>query len=156
MPETMAAFVLKEHLGPATFNPPLEAAGRQTRAGISPRARSAPGTDGLRLLRTRTFRPPHFFAPSAGNELITHPRFSSVAARVKHSKAWFQLRADSIAGQTTEHWLTVLAQADIPSMRCNLLPDVETDPHSAGGAACRRGDPSDRRRRKEHSPHGDF
>jgi crotonobetainyl-CoA:carnitine CoA-transferase CaiB-like acyl-CoA transferase len=128
MLETMAAFVLKEHLGPATFDPPLGPPG--DRRVLDPNARPVRTKDGWIAITANTDVQAEVFLRAVGREdLIDDPRFSSVAARVKHSNEWFQLRADSIAGQTTEHWLAVFARADIPSMPCNLLPDVERDPH---------------------------
>lgn len=128
MLETMAAFVLKEHLGPATFNPPLGPPG--DRRVLDANARPVKTKDGWIAITANTDAQASVFLRAVGREdLIDDPRFSSVSARVKHSKEWFQLRADSIAGQTTEHWLAVFARADIPSMPCNLLPDVESDPH---------------------------
>jgi len=128
MLETMAAFVLKEHLGPATFNPPLGPPG--DRRVLDPNARPVRTKDGWIAITANTDIQAATFLRAVGREdLIDDPRFSNVSARVKHSKEWFQLRADSIAGQTTEYWLALFAQADIPSMPCNLLPDVEMDPH---------------------------
>jgi crotonobetainyl-CoA:carnitine CoA-transferase CaiB-like acyl-CoA transferase len=48
---------------------------------------------------------------------------------VKNSNAWFTLRAESLAGQTTEHWLAAFTQADIPAMPCNTLESLPDDPH---------------------------
>jgi crotonobetainyl-CoA:carnitine CoA-transferase CaiB-like acyl-CoA transferase len=128
MLETMAAFVLREHLGAATFEPRLGPPG--DKRVLDPQARPVRTRDGWIAITANTDAQAKAFLEAVGrSDLIADPRFSSVAARVENSNAWFKLRADALADQTTEHWLMVLATADIPAMPCNTLESLPHDPH---------------------------
>lgn len=128
MLETMAAFVLKEHLGAATFDPPLGPPG-DARV-LDPQARPVRTKNGWIAITANTDTQAKAFLKAVGrSDLVDDPRFSSVAARVKNSGAWFKLRAESLADQTTEHWLAAFTQADIPAMPCNTLESLPHDPH---------------------------
>jgi crotonobetainyl-CoA:carnitine CoA-transferase CaiB-like acyl-CoA transferase len=128
MLETMAAFVLKEHLGAATFEPPLGPSG--DKRVLDPQARPVRTSDGWIAITANTDTQARAFLDVVGrSELIDDPRFSSVAARVRNSNAWFTLRAESLADHSTKHWLAVFTHADIPAMPCNTLESLPADPH---------------------------
>jgi crotonobetainyl-CoA:carnitine CoA-transferase CaiB-like acyl-CoA transferase len=128
MHETMAAFVLQEHLGPATFEPPLGPPG--DRRVLDPNARPIATQDGWIAITANTDAQAKVFLKAVGRaDLIDDPRFSSVAARVKNSSDWYRLREDSIASGTTAHWLKVFAELDIPAMPCHALASIADDPH---------------------------
>ena len=130
MHETMAAFVLQEHLGPATFDPPLGPPG--DRRVLDPFARPIATQDGWIAITANTDAQAKVFLRAVGREdLIDDPRFSSVAARVKNSNDWYRLREKSIASGTTAHWLKVFAELDIPAMPCHALAAIPDDPHLA-------------------------
>ena len=128
MHETMAAFVLQEHLGPATFEPPLGPPG--DRRVLDPFAR--PIADARRLDRDhRQLRcaGERFLQAVGRADLIDDPRFRQVAARVRNSSDWYRLREESIASGTTAHWLQLFAELDIPAMPCHALASIADDPH---------------------------
>jgi crotonobetainyl-CoA:carnitine CoA-transferase CaiB-like acyl-CoA transferase len=128
MHETMAAFVLQEHLGPATFEPPLGPPG--DRRVLDPNARPIATQDGWIAITANTDAQAKVFLKAVGRaDLIDDPRFASVAARVKNSSAWYRLREESIASGTTTHWLNVFADLDIPAMPCHALASIADDPH---------------------------
>jgi crotonobetainyl-CoA:carnitine CoA-transferase CaiB-like acyl-CoA transferase len=128
MHETMAAFVLQEHLGPATFDPPLGPPG--DRRVLDPNARPIATQDGWIAITANTDAQAKVFLRAVGREdLIDDPRFSSVAARVKNSSDWYRLREESIASGTTAHWLALFAELDIPAMPCHALAAIPDDPH---------------------------
>lgn len=130
MLETMAAFVLKEHLGPATFEPPLGPPG--DRRVLDPAARPARTKDGWIALTANTDAHAAAFLRAIGREdLIADERFSSVAARVRNTNAWFSLRNEALAREPTAQWLTVFDELDIPAMPCNELGTLANDPHIA-------------------------
>jgi crotonobetainyl-CoA:carnitine CoA-transferase CaiB-like acyl-CoA transferase len=128
MLETLAAFVLKEHLGAATFEPPLGPPGDNR--VLDPAARPIRTRDGWIAISANTDVQARVFLKAVGRpELADDPRFSSVAGRVKHSNEWFSLRAECLANETTAHWLAVFEAADIPAMPCNTLRTLPDDPH---------------------------
>ena len=128
MLETMAAFVLKEHLGAATFEPPLGRAGDMR--VLDSKARPVRTKDGWIAITANTDVQARAFLKAVGRgDLLEDPRFASVAARVENSSAWFKLRAESLADETSEHWLAIFATCDIPAMPCNTLENLQDDPH---------------------------
>jgi len=128
MLETMAAFVLQEHLGPATFDPPLGPPG--DRRVLDPFARPVATQDGWIAITANTDAQAKEFLRAVGRaDLIDDPRFATVAARVKNSNEWFRLREESLARNTTAHWLALFAELDIPAMPCHALATIADDPH---------------------------
>ncbi|HZO45309.1 MAG TPA: CoA transferase [Xanthobacteraceae bacterium] len=128
MHETMAAFVLQEHLGPATFDPPLGPPG--DRRVLDPFARPVATKDGWIAITANTDAQAKAFLRAVGRaELIDDPRFASVAARVKNSNDWYRLREETLAQGTTAHWLETFAAIDIPAMPCHALGGIADDPH---------------------------
>ena len=128
MHETMAAFVLQEHLGPATFDPPLGPPG--DRRVLDPNARPIATQDGWIAITANTDAQAKVFLNAVGRaDLVDDPRFASVAARVKNSNEWYRLREELIASGTTAHWLKLFADLDIPAMPCHALGNIADDPH---------------------------
>ncbi len=128
MHETMAAFVLQEHLGRQTFQPPLGPAGepRVLQADNKP-LRTA---DGWISLTSNTDAQTHALLRIVGRpELIEDPRFRTVADRVANAKDWFAFRATALVGRTTAEWLAAFAAADVPAMPCHTLESLPADPH---------------------------
>lgn len=130
MLETMAAFVLQEHLGPATFDPPLGPPG--DRRVLDPFARPVATKDGwIAISANSDVQAKAFLRAIDRPELIDDPRFATVAARVRNSNEWFRLREESMAQGTTAHWLALFTEFDIPAMPCHALAAIADDPHLA-------------------------
>jgi crotonobetainyl-CoA:carnitine CoA-transferase CaiB-like acyl-CoA transferase len=128
MLETMAAFVLQEHLGPATFDPALGPPG--DRRVLDPFARPVATKDGWIAISANSDAQARAFLQAVGRAaLADDPRFATVAARVRNSSEWFRLREETIAQGTTAHWLAVFAACDIPAMPCHALAAIADDPH---------------------------
>ncbi|WP_426955085.1 CaiB/BaiF CoA transferase family protein [Muricoccus radiodurans] len=128
MLETMAAYNLEEHLGPATFSPPLGNPG-DTRV-LDPHHRPVATKDGWITLTANTDRQAAAFLRTIGrHDLLDDPRFKTVAGRFRHAKDWYGLRVDALRGQESAYWLKALAEADVPAMPCYALEQVEHDPH---------------------------
>ncbi|MDR3536277.1 MAG: CoA transferase [Acetobacteraceae bacterium] len=126
--ETMAAFVLQEHLGPQTFNPPLGRAG-DARV-LDPNNTPVATADGWICVTSNTDAQAHAFLRAIGRpELIEDPRFRTVATRFRHAGDWFGLRAEALHQQPTAHWLEVLQAADVPAMICHTLESLPEDAH---------------------------
>jgi crotonobetainyl-CoA:carnitine CoA-transferase CaiB-like acyl-CoA transferase len=138
MHETMAAFVLQEHLGPATFDPPLGPPG--DRRVLDPFARPVATKDGWIALTANTDAQAKAFLRATGRaDLVDDPRFATVAARVKNSNDWYRLREDALAQGTTAHWLKLFAEIDIPAMPCHALGAITDDPHLTAVGLVERG-----------------
>ncbi|WP_158743802.1 CaiB/BaiF CoA-transferase family protein [Acidisphaera sp. L21] len=126
--ETMAAFVLQEHLGPQSFHPPLGPAG-DTRV-LDPDNRPLETADGWMCVTSNTDAQAHGFLRAIGRaDLIEDPRFRTVGTRFRHARDWFALRTEAMKTQTTTHWLEVLGAADVPVMLCHTLQTLPGDEH---------------------------
>lgn len=128
MMETMAAFVLQEHLAQQSFVPQIGTAG-DVRT-LNPGSRPIQTADGWISLTCNTDAQVRAFLTAIGKpELIDDPRFASVAARVRNSTEWFQIRTNALHSKSTADWLKDFAKADVPAMRCNSLESLVDDPH---------------------------
>ncbi len=127
MHETMAAFVLKEHLGAATFDPPLGAPG--DRRVLDPFNRPWPTQDGWITITANSDAQAAALLRTIGREdLITDPRFLTVADRYRNASAWFGLRS-ALENKPTAFWLMALEAVDVPAMPCHTLDTLTGDPH---------------------------
>jgi crotonobetainyl-CoA:carnitine CoA-transferase CaiB-like acyl-CoA transferase len=126
--ETMAAFVLQEHLAQHSFDPPVGPPGDLRL--LSPHNKPVKTADGwisftintdpqVRAFLTATDRP----------ELLDDARFSSVAARARNVGPWFEIRGAPLTNRTTADWLALLRAADIAVQPCHTLDTLPLDPH---------------------------
>lgn len=128
--ETMAAFVLQEHLAQASFDPPVGPAGDQRL--LSPHNKPLKTADGWISVTINTDPQVRAFLSAVGrDELLNDPRFSSVAARAKNVKEWFAIRGASLESKTTEAWLKIFQAADLPAMPAYSIDQLRADPHLA-------------------------
>jgi len=120
--ETMANFVLLDHLAGASFEPPLGPPGNPR---LLSRYRKPYRTqDGWLSTLLYTDRHWESFLRLVGQEALWHgdPRFRTMASRTQHIDAVYAFVEQRIARQPTAHWLAVLKDADIPVAR---IPDVD-------------------------------
>jgi crotonobetainyl-CoA:carnitine CoA-transferase CaiB-like acyl-CoA transferase len=128
--ENMASFVASEHLGAATFEPPLGPAGDERL--LSPYYRPLPTKDGFITAHPNDNRQAFaFFAAIGRPELRDDPRFNTPKARSENAAAFFELRAEALREKTTVEWLDIFAAADVPAARYNRIEDLLEDPHLA-------------------------
>ena len=126
--ENMASFVTSEHMGAATFEPPVGPTGDGRL--LSPHYRPLPTRDGYITVGPNTDAQAFaFFAAIGRPELKADPRFCSAAARTANAEAYFQVRMQGLAQRTTAEWLEVFARLDIPAQRYNTIEDLLVDPH---------------------------
>jgi len=126
--ENMAAFVLREHMGGMTFEPPIAPPGDPRI--LNPDNHPVRTQDGYIAISPNTDEQAFAFFFAIGRpELRSDPRFCSVAARTANSVAYYALRAESLRGKTSEEWLRIFEELDVPSMRYNSLESLVTDPH---------------------------
>ncbi len=128
MLENMASFVSSEHLGAATFDPPVGPTGDGRL--LSPNYRPVPTKDGFVTVRPNTNAQAFAFFDAIGRpELKTDPRFDSAASRTKNAKAYFEVQATSLGHKTTDEWVELFDKLDVPAARYNTIDDLMTDPH---------------------------
>jgi crotonobetainyl-CoA:carnitine CoA-transferase CaiB-like acyl-CoA transferase len=126
--ENIATQVLTEHLYHQTYRPALGPAGdpRLVNEYYAP----CPTLDGYVCiaanLNSHVF--PLFDAWGLP-ELKTDPRFSTVAARFQNVHAFYALRNQEMARQSTSFWLDYCRQHDIPAAPYHTLETLMDDPH---------------------------
>ncbi|MBX6375601.1 MAG: CoA transferase [Acetobacteraceae bacterium] len=128
--ENMASFVTSEHLGAATFDPPCGPSGDGRL--LSPDYRPLPTKDGYITVAPNNNAQAFAFFDAIGRpELKTDPRFCTAAARTAHPEEYFKVRAEGLRQKTTDEWLEIFAELDVPAARYNTIDDLLTDPHLA-------------------------
>ena len=128
--ETMAAFVLQEHLGPASFDPALGPVGDSRT--LDPGQQPMRTADGWLSVSATNDKQAAAFLRAAGRPDLAHdPRFCTAAGRYRDVAAWTALRAALLATRTTADWMEALSAADVPASPCTALDDLPTDPHLA-------------------------
>jgi crotonobetainyl-CoA:carnitine CoA-transferase CaiB-like acyl-CoA transferase len=136
MHETMAGFVLKEHLGAATFDPPLGPAGDMR--VLDRFNRPWPTQDGFITITANSDAQAAALLRTIGREdLLADPRFLTVADRYRNASAWFALRT-ALEHKPTAYWLRTLEAVDVPAMPCHTLDTLAADPHLSAVALTHR------------------
>ena len=126
--ETMAAFVLQQHLGAQSFSPAVGAAGDQRL--LTPDNRPLQTQDGWLSLTTNTDAQVRSFLSAIGRDsLIEDERFRTVALRARHVEEWFALRREALRERTSAEWLAIFTAADVPAMPCHTPDSLVADPH---------------------------
>lgn len=129
MLETMAQFVLSDHMGGGAFVPPLGAMGYKR---LLSRVRGPyPTRDGHVALVVYTDRHWRAFSAMVGKPdlLDVDPRFKSQETRIQHSEEMGHFLKDHLPQKTTAEWIAVLRAADIPAHAVNRIEDLFEDPH---------------------------
>jgi crotonobetainyl-CoA:carnitine CoA-transferase CaiB-like acyl-CoA transferase len=126
--ETMAAFVLQEHLAQASFDPSVGAAGDQRL--LSPHNQPVKTKDGYISFTINTDAQVQAFLKVTNRaELLNDNRFTTVANRAKYVSEWFEIRGAALENKTTYEWLEMFKAADLPAMPCHTLETLPNDPH---------------------------
>jgi crotonobetainyl-CoA:carnitine CoA-transferase CaiB-like acyl-CoA transferase len=151
--ETIAQFVLSEHMQGQTFDPPTSPAGYPRT--LSQHRRPYPTKDGyIAVLPYNDGQWRRFFeAVGKGHILQDDPRFADIASRTANIDALYQMIGEELQHRTTDEWLTLLERHDIPCMRPHTLESLLEDPHLADAGFFRWEDhPSDGRIRTMREP----
>ena len=129
--ETMAQFVLGDHLGGRTFEPPLGPTG-YARLLAKERRPYATKDGYICALVYNDKQWKSFFALIGRPEVLeSDPRFADLGSRTGHIDELYSLVAETLATRTTAEWLVALDRADIPAMPMHTLDTLIDDPHLA-------------------------
>ncbi len=127
--ETMAQFVLADHMGGAAFEPPIGPMGYKR---LLSRVRGPyPTADGHLAIVVYTDAHWRAFLDLVGKPelLTTDPRFHDQESRTQAAEDLGRFVAEHLPQRTTAEWVEVLNAADIPAAPVNTLESLLTDPH---------------------------
>lgn len=129
MMESMVSFLLAEHLYGETYDPPTGPIGyvRVT----APDRKPFKTKDGyIAILPYSDKQWQDFFALGGQPDLFeTDERFSTYENRTRNIRHLYAMVEDVSTQKTTEEWMTLLGERDIPFARVNRLGDLKHDPH---------------------------
>jgi crotonobetainyl-CoA:carnitine CoA-transferase CaiB-like acyl-CoA transferase len=129
--ETMAEFVLTDHLGGETFVPAAGPMGYARLLAANRRPyRTADGYLAALLYTEKHWRA-FFVAVGRGAQFESDARLSDPATRVRHYGEAYGIVAEIVATRPTAEWLSLLEANDIPCMRLNEIESLIADPHLA-------------------------
>ena len=131
MLETMSGFVLGDHMGGLTFEPPLDAGGYGRQ--LSPDRRPYRTRDGHVCALVYNDKQWTRFLAAIGREDLpgVDPRFDGFAARIANIDHVNAELARIFETRTTAEWIALLEAADVPVMPMNDLQGLLDDPHLA-------------------------
>lgn len=126
--EALTQFVMGDHLGGASFDPPLGGTGyaRLLAEHRRPYA-TADGHLGVLIYNDKHWRA--FFDLIGRPELRDSPKFGNHTARAAHIAECYAFVAEVMATRTSEAWITALQAADIPVARLHTTDSLLHDPH---------------------------
>ncbi len=97
---------------------------------INPRRRPYPTSDGYIALVPYSDTQWEVFFELAGKPgIFSDPRFADYSNRTKNIGALYALIEESTATKTTDEWLALMDENNIPAMRYNRVADVLDDEH---------------------------
>jgi crotonobetainyl-CoA:carnitine CoA-transferase CaiB-like acyl-CoA transferase len=128
--ESMAAFVLAEHLFLKTFDPPLGNTGDSRL--LNPNSRPIQTKDGYICVTANTDDQVFAMFDAMGrSDLRTDVRFADKKERFENIGEMFRIRNAAFTTRTTAQWMVLLEKADVPSMPVHTLDSLLDDPHLA-------------------------
>lgn len=127
--ETMVGFVLSDHLGGLTFDPPLDQGGYARL--LSPARRPYKTLDGYICALVYTDQQWRNFYRILGreDELDTDPRLASLKTRSEHVDDIYAELEAILFTKTTSEWMSLLNAADIPVTPVHDSVSIFNDEH---------------------------
>jgi crotonobetainyl-CoA:carnitine CoA-transferase CaiB-like acyl-CoA transferase len=126
--ETMAGFVMGDHLGGLTYEPPLDRGGYARHLSRDRRPyRTADGHICVIVYNDKQWEA--FFEASGRQDLRSDPRFAAFAGRAANIDVVYAELARIFLTRTTAEWTELLTKADVPVMPMHDLESMLQDPH---------------------------
>ena len=128
MLESVAAWVMVEHLYGETFVPPLDSAGYKR--VLNRYRRPFKTRDGyLAILPYTDQNWRDFFTIAGRQDLLDDPRFKTLGTRLRHIEVLYEELGKIATTRTNAEWLGALDRHNIPGMIVNSLESLLRDPH---------------------------
>jgi len=128
--ETLTAFLLAEHMDGATFDDVPKDFGYARM--LVPHRRPLETKDGfITLLPYTNQQWTRFFKAVGRDDMVAHPWISDMEERSRNIGALYDMVAQIAVTRTTQEWIDLMEEADIPAMPVRNLADLPADPHLA-------------------------
>jgi crotonobetainyl-CoA:carnitine CoA-transferase CaiB-like acyl-CoA transferase len=126
--ETMAGFVMGDHMGGLTYDPPLDKGGYARH--LSPDRRPYKTSDGyICVIVYNDKQWENFFKATGRDDLRSNPKFATFAGRATNIDVVYAELARILLTKTTAEWNEILEKADVPVMPMHDLETLLQDPH---------------------------
>jgi crotonobetainyl-CoA:carnitine CoA-transferase CaiB-like acyl-CoA transferase len=126
--ETMAAFVVPEHLFGLTFDPPEGAVGHDR--VLNPYRKPYRTKDGhIAVVPYNDQQWTRFFEIVGTPEMIGDPRYSNIQSRSKHVGELYQFIEQKLSARSTAEWREAFTTAELPFALVNSFQSLLADPH---------------------------
>lgn len=130
--ETVASFLLTEHICGRAFDPPLANAGNAR--VLSENRKPARARDGyICILPYTDANWAAFFEISGRSHLASDPRFAKYAERMKNIDELYALMGEAAAEKTVAEWAEACEKAQIPWAPVHTMDDLFEDQHLDAG-----------------------
>jgi crotonobetainyl-CoA:carnitine CoA-transferase CaiB-like acyl-CoA transferase len=126
--ETMAGFVMGDHMGGLTYQPPLDKGGyaRHLSRDRSP-YKTSDGYICVIVYNDKQWE--NFFKATGRDDLRSDPKFATFAGRAVNIDTVYGELARIFETRTTAEWSELLTKADVPVMPMHDLESMLQDPH---------------------------
>ena len=126
--ESLAAWIMVEHLYGESFVPPIDSVGYKR--VLSPHRKPFKTKDGhLAILPYTDQNWRDFFALNGRQDLLDDPRFKTLGSRLRHIDFLYGELVKIALTRTNAEWLAELDRLNIPAMTVNSLETLLKDPH---------------------------
>src|SRR6201995_938196 len=126
--ETMAGFVMGDHMGGLTYEPPLDKGGYARH--LSRDRRPYKTSDGyLSVIVYNDKQWENFFKATGRDDLRADPMFATFAGRAANIDVVYAELARILESRPTAEWTDLLTKADVPVMPMHDLESILQDPH---------------------------
>jgi crotonobetainyl-CoA:carnitine CoA-transferase CaiB-like acyl-CoA transferase len=129
--EVMTSFVMGDHMGGLTFDPPLDHGGYARLLAKHRRPyRTKDGYVCALIYNDKHWR--SFFKATGREEALKDPRYNNHATRGAHIDNIYEELSAIFETRTTAEWTELLEGADIPVMPLHTRETIFSDPHLVG------------------------
>jgi formyl-CoA transferase len=126
--ETMTAFVMGDHMGGLTYEPPLDKGGYPRHLSRDRRPyKTSDGHICVIIYNDKQWQ--SFFNATERDDLRNDPVFSTFAGRATNINTVYAELARIFETKTTAEWMDLLNKADVPVMPMHDLESILQDPH---------------------------
>ena len=127
--ETMTAFILGDHLGGLTYDPPLDGGGYRRQLARDRRPYKTADGHVCALVYTDDHWRRFLTAIGQGDRMDNDPRYVTFAARMANLESVYAELSDLFLTRTSAEWVKLFNEIDVPVMWMHDLQSILKDEH---------------------------